>query len=191
MKWSSVKPVAVAAAFITMGFMSPASADATLDQSSDEYLGSVTPGVPSSPGDEVNYINTLIDQSHGSTNTIDGQTYVRSNNDCGGPCEDAVELPNLKVDVEGTNSLDIGTLDIQYIIGKYDKDKAGTLVFYVGDLDGVITIPPQFNGHDISHIVGYYTETTRPPEELPEPATLALAGLGLLGAAMARRRKQH
>lgn len=41
---------------------------------------------------------------------------------------------------------------------------------------------------DVSHISVYYREGTRPPQQIPEPGSLALAGLALIGFAAVRRR---
>lgn len=41
----------------------------------------------------------------------------------------------------------------------------------------------------LSHLTFYDTDGDTPPDVVPEPMTLALVGLGLLGAGIARRRK--
>ena len=195
MKWSSLKPAAVAAAFIAMGFVSPASADATLTVGDAHYLGLVNDGIPSNLANEVVYINTLLDQLAPSGPTLVGsETYTRSANDCGGPCSDAVLAGAVKQDNSNT-TYDIDALGIQYILGKYDARQAGAYVWYVGDLTGVITLPATAgtcgaSGCGLSHTSVFYS-TDRPPQELPEPGTLAVAGLGLLGVALSRRRKQR
>ncbi len=46
------------------------------------------------------------------------------------------------------------------------------------------------NAKDVSHVSIYYrTDGVEPPAEIPEPGTLALVGLALMGAASVRRRR--
>src|SRR5688572_51266 len=70
MKWLSVKPAVVAAAFITMGFAAPASADATLVVGDANYLGLIVDGVPGNLEDELRYINNLLGLGLGATNVV-------------------------------------------------------------------------------------------------------------------------
>ena len=159
----------------------------TLTESSGEFLGSFRPAHPSSPAVEVQYINVLIDLPTGTSNFFDagtGQTYDRSLNTPAGCCVDAV----LAGDSLGDN--DPTTIDVTgftYLLAKYDADKGGDLVWYVGNLTGLVDIQSTFgscgaNGCGLSHWDLFNPEDghASPTDTVPEPSTLLLFGAGLI-----------
>jgi hypothetical protein len=110
-------------------------------------LGFVEFGIPSGDADRLVYVNHLIGMALGTTDTADGQTYTRSNNDFG-PLAPAV----LTGHVNGTStSINLGAGGTYlYLFAKYDGPNYGSEVWYVGDLSGIITIPATAGGYGLS-----------------------------------------
>jgi hypothetical protein len=197
MRKSFMKHLAVAA--VAVGSIAMASHAAAVDLAvgSDPYVGLINDGIPSSLSNEVTYINTLLDQGLGTGPTLVGtETYTRSLYNCGSVCPDVTLLGSFKD--ESPDSLTFtqdGT--IQYVLGKYDASKAGAYVWWVGGLatGTQFSIPDAAgscgkDGCGLSH-VSLFTTSDRPPQEIPEPGSLALLGLALAGLGLARRgRKQ-
>jgi hypothetical protein len=119
------------------------------------YLGQVISGEPANPPDEVGYINNLISLAPGTPPTIiDGHTYVRSLNSCG-TCPAAV-FSGIKNDApvnngNGTTTVNLGTGGFTYLLAKYDGPNGGDAVWNVQGLSGLVEIPFNLFGHDISH----------------------------------------
>jgi PEP-CTERM motif len=170
----------------SIGLPSQASA-LTLTESSGEFLGSFHPAHPSSPAVEVDYINVLIDLSTGTSGFFDagtGQTYDRSLNTPAGCCDDAVLAGNSLGDDQPTT---IDVTGFTYLLAKYDAEKGGDLVWYVGNLTGLVDIQSTFgscgaNGCGLSHWDLFNPEDghASPTDTVPEPATLLLFGAGLI-----------
>ena len=143
-------------------------------------LGFVQFGIPSGDSDRLTYVNHLIGMALGTTDTADGQTYTRSNNDFG-PLAPAT----LTGHVNGTStSINLGAGGTYvYLFAKYDGPNYGSEVWYVGDLSGIITIPATAGGYGLSGWTLFGTAGT-----VPDGGTTAMllgAALGSLG--MARR----
>jgi PEP-CTERM motif len=170
----------------SIGLGSQASA-LTLTEGSGEFLGSFRPAHPSSPSVEVDYINVLIDLPEGTSGFFDastGQTYNRSLNTPAGCCADALLAGHSLGDDQPTT---IDVTGFTYLLAKYDADKGGDLVWYVGDLTGLVDIQSTYgscgsNGCGLSHwdLFNPYDGNASPSDTVPEPSTLLLLGAGLI-----------
>jgi PEP-CTERM motif len=173
----------------SMGFAFQASA---LDITDPNYAGNINDGIPANPANEVDYINTLIDQLVSTSSPVGSETYNRSANPCTpnlGGCPDA-ELAGNTRNETGSNSVDV--TGFEWLLGKYDAAQAGSYVWWVGDLTGMQTIPQNIGtcgdiGCGLSHWALYNSNEEIP---VPEPAPLALLALGLIGLGLVRRRAQ-
>jgi hypothetical protein len=161
------------------------------------YVGSVTPGGPASEAQEVAYINQLrllpIPLVAPFDVTIGDQIYNRQGSTIAAPAGVLADYPpNVKVESpEEGEGEPITTLDAtgyNWVIAKYDADKAGSLVWYIGGAGlGEITVPLEFNGKEVSHISAYGRD---PGTNTPDGGTtVALLGLGMLGLGYLSRRK--
>lgn len=160
--------------------------DPTLSYGDSYYVGSINDGIPANPTAEVDYINTLITLAAGSGDQTIGSEIYNRENGIAGPFDTAT-LTGADKD-ESENNTTTAKDTFQYILAKYDQDRAGSLVWYIGDgVTGDITVPDTYNGYGVSHI-SLYNEIER--TKVPEPSTLAAMGLGLLAFGMRRRRKE-
>lgn len=155
------------------------------------FLGTIVDGIPSSPGNEVTFINALNDLAAGALPVTCAvtETCNRVGSTLAGPFSDAILAGAAK---DETAPFAINATGYEYILGKYDADQAGSLVWYFagGYTDGVVTLPGTFNGFGLSHISLYNSAGGPPPTQVPEPGTALLAGLALLGLAASRKRRQ-
>jgi hypothetical protein len=109
-------------------------------------LGFVNFGIPSGDSDRLTYVNHLVGMMAGTSDKADGQTYFRSNN-AFSPLPQAV-LGGL---VDGTSTtINLGTGLYTYLFAKYDGPNYGSEVWYVGNLNGIITIPATAGGYGLS-----------------------------------------
>lgn len=173
---------------VLFGFGMVSQANATLLTYGDNYyVGLIWDNTPSSPADEVGYINDLITLDDGAGKTdVYGSYYDRLYSNLvpidGFPL--AVVAGGEKDETGGTT---FDATGFSYILGKYAGPQAGSWVWYLGDnFIGEVELPSYFadNQYGLSHISAY-----NPGTPVPEPATMLLFGTGLLGLAAFGKRK--
>jgi type II secretory pathway pseudopilin PulG len=126
------------------------------DPSDPQYLGSLVPPEPASGPDEEHYVNTLAQHAPGVfTDTWGGQTYTytRTANSCG-TCPTAVFNSKNESPIEnknGTTTVNLGTGGFTYLLAKYDGPNGADAVWNIQGLTGLVYIPFNAFGHDISH----------------------------------------
>jgi hypothetical protein len=103
-------------------------------------LGSVQFGIPSGDDFRTSYVNHLIDMAPGTSDSALGQTFTRS---LANPGPGFPNYPDAVFDHNGTGtSIDLGDGTLySYLFAKYDGPNAGSEVWYVGGLSGIVTIP--------------------------------------------------
>jgi hypothetical protein len=184
---SSTKLAMLCAAFCAAMFaFNPDAGALTIGDS--HTLGYVMYGIPSGDADRLTYVNDLVgayNAGHpsGYTFSANGQDYTLVN---GSPAFGAT-LPDavLTGHVSGTStSINLGAGGTYlYLFAKYDGPNQGSVVWYVGDLSGLIDIPADWNGYGLSGWTLFGSAGS-----VPDGGTTAMllgAALGALG--MARR----
>jgi len=157
---------------VACGFLGLASHASALLIADGHELGFVNYGIPSGDADRTTYVNHLIGMSLGSTDSADGQTYFRSNNDFG-----SLAAATWALNGTGT-SINLGTGLYGYLFAKYDGPNYGSEVWFVGDLSGTITIPATADGYGLSG----WTLFSPGGSQVPEGgSTLAFLGLAIAG----------
>ena len=166
---------------ILAGLPSVASA-LTFGDSQD--LGQVLFGIPSGDAARTSYVNHLIGMALNTSDTFSGQTFNRTGASCG-TCPTAVFNSN------GTSAplIDLGTGGFTYIFVKYDGPNAGSEVWNLQGLTGLISIPTHGLAGQNYGLSGWTIfGGTTPPRQVPDGgSTVALLGVALGGLEAARR----
>ena len=137
---------------------------------------------------ETDWANYILAMTFGQTASVGGVDYRTHNSD-----EYTGTLlvgDYVKTDITGHTDVGAG---FDFVLGKYDGQSAGYILFYLGgeastipEFSDDIWINGQQQGYQISHWAGWRSV----PTDVPEPGTLALFGIGLLGIGLARRRRK-
>jgi hypothetical protein len=150
-------------------------------------LGQVITGIPSGDDDRTDYVNRLISLAPGTTGfAADGQIYNRS---LANPGPGFPNYPTAVFASNGTGTsinLGDGTL-YSYLFAKYDGPNAGSEVWYVGGVSGIITIPAQGLAGQRYGLSGWTLFGPGVPGVPDGGATVMLLGAALGSLGMARR----
>jgi hypothetical protein len=171
---------------LTLGLSATTAQALTIGNTEPRYLGSIGPGVPTSPTDEVAYINKLITIALGSSTAFGSpqvNTYTRSTNPCSsnlGGCPQAT-----LIDAKDNQLPPGGPVNVtgyEWLYAKYGGDSH---VWWIGGSGAGVTIPGNnVGGQALSHYA-LFDATGQTPEG---GATLGLLGLGVLALGYLRRR---
>ena len=159
-----------------------------LTASSTEYIGKINDGIPSSEANETLYVNSLLDMAAGSAQTTCSVAPTEICDRIGSTLDvtgfaDAVLAGASKTDTSSNTGINI--TGFAYLLAKYDAFQAGSLVWYVGGMTGLVDVQSKLNNKGISHYTLFNPGTTR----VPEPGTLSLLAMALLGLAWMGRRR--
>ncbi len=136
-----------------LAFTHNASADATLTVGDGHTLGYVYYGIPSGDQDRENYVNHLVYMYNNGIShdpSYLGQSYDIVN---GSPAF-GLTLPNAVFALNGgpNDQINLGSTagTYTYLFAKYDGPNQGSVVWYVGNLTGILTIPQAWKGYGLS-----------------------------------------
>jgi hypothetical protein len=152
-------------------------------------LGQVLFGIPSGDADRTAYVNHLIAMTPGTSGSFSGQTFHRSS---ANPGPGFGNYPTAVFSHNGTGtSVDLGDGTLySYLFAKYDGPNAGSEVWYVGGISGVITIPADGLATGKKYGLSGWTlfgPGVTPPGVPDGGTTIMLLGAALGALGMARR----
>ena len=151
-----------------------------------QTLGYVLYGIPSGDANRLIYVNRLISLIPGTSNyPADGQTYTRTTFN---PGPGYPNYPTATFGKDGTGiNINLGSGDVySYLFAKYDGPNQGSVVWYVGNLTGAITISSTWGKYGLSSWTLFGPgQPLPPPPQSPPRVPDGGATVNLLGAALA------
>jgi hypothetical protein len=150
-------------------------------------LGYVFLGIPSGDLDRLNYVNHLAGMAPGTLDSFSGQTFIRTLNNPGPgfPNYPKAAPPALN---GSSTTIDLGLTAgaFDYLFAKYDGPNQGSVVWFVGDMSGSVTIPASWTGLGLSKWT--LVKEDGGGGNVPDSgSTVILLGTALTGLGVARR----
>ena len=149
-------------------------------------FGYVFLGIPSADSDRLSYVNHLAGMTPGTLDSFSGQTFIRTLNNPGPGFPNYPNATYPALNGFGT-TIDLGlTAGVcDYLFAKYDGSSQGSVVWFVGDLSGSVTIPASWTGVGLSRWT-LFKEGGR--ENVPDSgSTIILLTMAFTGLGAARR----
>ena len=114
-------------------------------------FGYVFLGIPSGDPERLNYVNHLAGMAPGTLDSFSGQTFIRTLNNLGPGFPNYPNVAPPALNGFGT-TINLGptTGVFDYLFAKYDGANQGSVVWFVGDLSGSVTIPASWTGIGLS-----------------------------------------
>ena len=150
-------------------------------------FGYVFLGIPSGDSERLNYVNHLAGMAPGTLESFSGQTFIRTLNNPGpgfpnypNAAPPALNGFSTTINLGST----VGVFD--YLFAKYDGSNQGSVVWFVGDLSGSVTIPASWTGPGLSRWTLFKEEGGG--GNVPDSgSTVILLGTALTGLGAMRR----
>lgn len=150
-------------------------------------FGYVFLGIPSGDSERLNYVNHLAGMAPGTLDSFSGQTFIRTLNNPGpgfpnypNAAPPALNGFSTTINLGST----VGVFD--YLFAKYDGSNQGSVVWFVGDLSGSVTIPASWTGPGLSRWTLFKEEGGG--GNVPDSgSTVILLGTALTGLGAMRR----
>ena len=150
-----------------------------------QTLGTVTPAHPFGDAFATGYVDHLRQMALNSTDTFDSQTFDRTNNDFGPlPAPVFATKSTGPFPSTGTTTIDLGSGLYSYLFAKYDSQNTFSVVWYVGNLSGLITIPNSNGQYGLSSWILFGPGVPGVPDG---GATVMLLGTALGALGIVRR----
>jgi len=150
-------------------------------------FGYVFLGIPSGDSERLNYVNHLAGMAPGTLESFSGQTFIRTLNN---PGPGFPNYPNAAPPALNgfSTTINLGpTVGVfDYLFAKYDGSNQGSVVWFVGDLSGSVTIPASWTGPGLSRWTLFKEEGEG--GNVPDSgSTVILLGTALTGLGAMRR----
>ena len=183
----SGKRLGIFAAAFYAGLLAFNASAAALTIGDASTFGYVFLGIPSGDSERLNYVNHLAGMAPGTLDSFSGQTFIRTLNN---PGPGFPNYPNAAPPALNgfSTTINLGpTVGVfDYLFAKYDGSNQGSVVWFVGDLSGSVTIPASWTGPGLSRWTLFKEEGGG--GNVPDSgSTVILLGTALTGLGAMRR----